>query len=70
VKPLRDGVSTNLFVWTAFWELNYELDPAGQLGAMDVLIRIGPAPNAQLQASAEPSDFEFAASRRLCSPRQ
>ena len=31
VKPLREGVSTNLFVWTASRELSYELDPAGQL---------------------------------------
>jgi type IV secretory pathway VirB9-like protein len=29
VKPLREGVSTNLFVWTASRELTYELDPAG-----------------------------------------
>ena len=39
VKPLREGVSTNLFVWTASRESSYELDPAGQLSAMDVLVR-------------------------------
>ena len=45
VKPLREGVSTNLFVWTASRELSYELDPAGQLRAMDVLVRTEPASN-------------------------
>ena len=29
VKPLQQGASTNLFVWTASRELSYELDPAG-----------------------------------------
>jgi hypothetical protein len=61
VKPLREGVSTNLFVWTASRELSYELDPAGQLAAMDVLVRTEPAPNphASTQAVAEPSDAEI-----------
>ena len=61
VKPLREGVSTNLFVWTASRELSYELDPAGQLAAMDVLVRTEPAPNPHVsaQASAEPSDAEI-----------
>ena len=66
IKPLREGVSTNLFVWTATRELGYELDPAGQLAQMDVLVRTDPvrtepAPNppATGQASAEPSDAEI-----------
>src|SRR5215472_18251507 len=61
VKPLREGVSTNLFVWTASRELSYELDPTGQLAQMDVLVRTEPAPNRQTstQASAEPSDAEI-----------
>jgi hypothetical protein len=61
VKPLREGVSTNLFVWTASRELSYELDPAGQLAAMDVLVRTEPAPNphASVRAAAEPSDAEI-----------
>jgi len=61
VKPLREGVSTNLFVWTASRELSYELDPAGQLAAMDVLVRTEPVPNPHIstQASAEPSDAEI-----------
>ena len=61
VKPLREGVSTNLFVWTASRELSYELDPAGQLAAMDVLVRTDPAPNphSTAQAAAEQSDAEI-----------
>ena len=61
VKPLREGVSTNLFVWTASRELSYELDPAGQLAAMDVLVRTEPAPNPHTaaQTEAEPSDAEI-----------
>jgi hypothetical protein len=61
VKPLREGVSTNLFIWTASRELSYELDPAGQLAAMDVLVRTEPSPNphASARAAAEPSDGEI-----------
>ena len=61
VKPLKDGVSTNLFVWTASRELSYELDPAGQLSAMDVLVRSAPIPNsrATTEAAAELSDTEI-----------
>lgn len=61
VKPLKDGVSTNLFVWTASRELSYELDPAGQLSAMDVLVRAAPVPNARTTAedATEPSDTEI-----------
>jgi hypothetical protein len=61
VKPLKEGVSTNLFVWTVTRELSYELDPTGQLAAMDVLVRTDPVPNphATAQAAAEPSDAEI-----------
>ncbi len=61
VKPIKDGVSTNLFVWTSSRELSYELDPAGQLTAMDVLVRTAPAPNSRTTAEAatEPSDTEI-----------
>jgi Conjugal transfer protein len=61
VKPLREGVSTNLFVWTASRELSYELDPAGQLAQMDVLVRTEPVPDPHnnTPASAEPSDAEI-----------
>jgi Conjugal transfer protein len=61
VKPLREGVSTNLFVWTVSRELSYELDPAGELAAMDVLVRSDPSSNRpkSTQAAAEPSDAEI-----------
>jgi hypothetical protein len=61
IKPLEAGVSTNLFVWTGTRELNYELDPAGQVGAMDVLVNAVPplAPKPGTRASAEPSDEEI-----------
>jgi hypothetical protein len=63
VKPLREGVATNLFVWTASRQLSYELDPAGQLAKMDVLIRTAPAPAADTHASprtsAEITDAEI-----------
>lgn len=61
VKPLEPGASTNLFVWTASRELDYELDPAGQPATMDVLIRNEPVlnPRSTTRASAEPSDAEI-----------
>jgi hypothetical protein len=61
VEPLREGVATNLFIWTESRQLTYELDPAGQLASMDVLIRTEPAPKAHPVAtgSAEPSDAEI-----------
>ena len=61
IKPLREGVSTNLFVWTRSRELSYELDPAGQLAQMDVLLRVEPVPNAHAgtQGSVQPSDAQI-----------
>ena len=61
IKPLQDGVSTNLFVWTATRELSYELDPAGQVAQMDVLVRAepNPAPQSAKLTSAAPSDADI-----------
>ena len=61
IKPLQQGVSTNLFVWTASRELSYELDPSGSLSSMDVLIRTDPAPNPRTDAhsDAPPSEHEI-----------
>jgi hypothetical protein len=61
IKPLQDGVSTNLFVWTATRELSYELDPAGQVAQMDVLVRAEPtpAPQSAKLTSAAPSDADI-----------
>jgi hypothetical protein len=58
IKPLQQGVSTNLFVWTASRELSYELDPAGSLASMDVSIHTAPAPDprANAQSNAELSE--------------
>ena len=53
IKPLQQGVSTNLFVWTASRELNYELDPSGSLSTMDVLIRTDPAPDPRTVAHSD-----------------
>jgi Conjugal transfer protein/Protein of unknown function (DUF2381) len=61
IEPLREGMATNLLVWTASRQLSYELDPAGQLAAMDVVIRNDPPPdpNAKARESAEASDAEI-----------
>jgi Conjugal transfer protein len=61
VEPLREGVATNLFIWTESRQLTYELDPAGQLATMDVLIRTEPTPkpHAVAIASVGPSDVEI-----------
>lgn len=61
IEPLREGVATNLFIWTASRQLTYELDPAGQLATMDVLIQAEPAPKPHpvASASSEPSDKEI-----------
>ncbi|MCL5005915.1 MAG: TrbG/VirB9 family P-type conjugative transfer protein [Acidobacteria bacterium] len=38
VEPTEPNQSTNLFIWTRSGRLNYELDPAGPVGAMDFAI--------------------------------
>jgi hypothetical protein len=61
IEPLREGMATNLLVWTPSRQLSYELDPAGQLAAMDVVIRNDPPPDphAKARESAEASDAEM-----------
>jgi hypothetical protein len=44
LKPLKDGVSTNLFIWTASRQIAYEIDPAGDLSKMNVIVRNAPEP--------------------------
>jgi hypothetical protein len=63
LKPLKDGVATNLFVWTASRQIAYEIDPAGDLAKMNVIIRNAPEPklhkpdrNAE---TSEPSDQQI-----------
>jgi hypothetical protein len=58
IMPLREGVATNLFIWTASRQLDYEIDPAGDLAKMNVLIRNLPQPVAHV-AEAVPSDQEI-----------
>ena len=38
IQPTEPDVATNLFIWTASGRLNYELDPAGSVEAMDFAI--------------------------------
>jgi hypothetical protein len=52
IKPLQQGISTNLFVWTASRELSYELDPSGSLASMDISIHADPGPNPRANAQS------------------
>ena len=38
IEPVRANVSTNLFLWTEHGESVYELEPAGEVSAMNILI--------------------------------
>ena len=38
VQPTESDASTNLFIWTASERLNYELEPTGDLAAMDFAV--------------------------------
>jgi hypothetical protein len=38
VQPTDSDASTNLFIWTASERLNYELEPAGDVAAMDFAV--------------------------------
>ncbi len=42
VEPLRENAATNLFIWTPTRQLIYEIDPAGDLSKMDMLVRVPP----------------------------
>jgi hypothetical protein len=44
VKPLKPGVSTNLFVWTASARFNYELDAPGEVKTMNFAVDNAVAP--------------------------
>ena len=44
LKPLKDGVSTNLFIGTQSRQIAYEIDPAGDLSKMNVIVRNAPEP--------------------------
>src|SRR5579862_3082923 len=38
IQPTEADASTNLFIWTASERLNYELEPAGDVAAMDFAV--------------------------------
>ena len=63
LKPLKDGVSTNLFIWTASRQIAYEIDPAGDLSKMNVIVRNAPPPAEHKPdheaEMSEPSDREI-----------
>jgi hypothetical protein len=54
VQPTEAGASTNLFIWTASERLNYELEPAGDVSAMDFAIDQMPLVHAVPTANAVP----------------
>jgi hypothetical protein len=67
IEPLQDHVSTNLFIWTASRQLSYELDPAGQLAAMDVLIRSVPVPDLHAKVPTSAPKVTDAEIRKIAS---
>jgi hypothetical protein len=58
IEPVRANVSTNLFLWTAHGESVYELEPAGEVNVMNVLIAPKPQPQAASTATGPVSDAE------------
>jgi len=50
IKPLREGISTNLFIWTTTRQLTYEIDPVGDVAKMNVIVRNAPQPIAHVAA--------------------
>lgn len=56
IEPVRANVSTNLFLWTAHGESVYELEPAGEVNAMNVLIAPKPQPPAASTPASPVSD--------------
>jgi hypothetical protein len=56
IKPLKPGISTNLFVWTASRRFNYEIEPPGEVRNMSFAIdntvpKSAPTPNPEEQMS-------------------
>ncbi len=49
LKPAREKESTNLFIWTATRQLSYELDPAGDVASMNVVLRELPPSGARAE---------------------
>ena len=45
VQPTEADAATNLFIWTTTQRLNYELEPAGAVEAMDFAVDQAPTPS-------------------------
>lgn len=60
VEPLKEGMATNLFIWTATRQLIYEIDPPGKPDGMNMLVRNAPPPaHAVTQSATAPNDQEI-----------
>jgi hypothetical protein len=62
VQPTEADASTNLFIWTGSERLNYELEPAGDVSAMDFAVDQVPiiqAKPASLTTPPQPSPSEI-----------
>jgi hypothetical protein len=57
IEPVRANVDTDLFLWTEHGKSVYELEPAGEVNAMNVLI--APRPQPQPSAAADLRDSEI-----------
>jgi hypothetical protein len=56
IKPLKAGVSTDLFVWTASRRFTYELDPPGDVKTMNFAVD---SPAAAAKPIPEPRDDQM-----------
>jgi hypothetical protein len=62
IKPLKPGVSTNLFVWTTLRRFTYELDPPGEVKNMNFavdnpVVPIKPAPETNAEQMIQVADM-------------
>ena len=64
VQPTEPDASTNLFIWTASERLNYELEPAGAVAAMDFAVDqmplIQPKPASIMPPQPSPTEILLA----------
>lgn len=64
VQPTESDAATNLFIWTASERLNYELEPAGTVSAMDFAVDqmplIQPKPASVAPPQPTPTDVLLA----------
>ena len=64
VQPAESDAATNLFIWTASERLNYELEPAGAVSAMDFAVDqmplIQPKPASVAPPQPSPTDVLLA----------